>query len=332
MIDEILQPIDEMALELSRINAISSEHELVEKVIEFSRRRQMDSAKHGALIGFAFIRASELGFIPKGKEEFKQYCLDSFGYKPSQMRQFRTLAAEYHRTVAAQTFIMGHRHAIQEVDPDIKMPEIGSTSLAVKALKSMDAHEQALGQGLDRGEAISRAAEVFQRKVDPSLDNKIPARYKMLTGMFAVLMKRYPKAVRDMDALVGDCPYHSMATLDEWLKQCHYDAEEFVNEQYEVPFKDLSIPWYEEEYEEPKRATKTGARKKTKTESTSEPKPEFKTAENKAAFLILVGAGMSKRAAAQELKLGKGAAWYWEQHDPAFKASMEAAMAAVSNS
>jgi hypothetical protein len=81
---------DEFERERARIEAIHDPTDLADRIHVF-QQRQLDSAAHAALIGFAVIRAIEKEWVPKGRAEFAAHCKKEWGYSVSQINSFRRL-------------------------------------------------------------------------------------------------------------------------------------------------------------------------------------------------------------------------------------------------
>ena len=117
---------EEFEEERKRIDGIAKQADLILEIAAFSKRRQLDSAAHGALLGHAVTHAIERGWVPKGRAEFKAYCETQWGSSVSQVNQYRRLSKDWPQTRRAQELLLANR---EKLSGDVKLPEVGSTAL-----------------------------------------------------------------------------------------------------------------------------------------------------------------------------------------------------------
>ena len=250
---------DEFELERARIEAIGDPANLKREIKAFKIRRQMDSAKHGALIGYAVASAIEHGWAPTGKAAFAAYCDREWGYSVSQINQYRRLAKDWAKTQQAQEMLLAHRESF---DADVKLPEVGTTALADKALKFAEAYAKATENGLNEDEAAATAELCLKPTPRASTDNPIAKRYKMLLAFFAVVVSERPELEQDvLTPLIGAIDLSTMDAIDKSLKSgiigeplCAFHAE-----QHDRLVSELEPPWWGGE-PPPQRKPETGPR------------------------------------------------------------------------
>jgi hypothetical protein len=130
--------------EQRRIFDIRKETELVGVMREFFARRQMSSAKHSILVGYAVRHAINQNWVPTGKEEYAAYCKETFGFSRSHIDSCRKLSAEYDknpgRFLTAQTFLHVHHDVFVEHGGNV--PETSSTASVGKAAKALEKYEE----------------------------------------------------------------------------------------------------------------------------------------------------------------------------------------------